>query len=100
MAKFKFKSKKDKKRIKLFKCSEVLEKTKKFSGSRLEMLSNRELYLDGSRQILEYNDVYIRIKTSEGYITVCGKSLSIPVFDGPQITISGKIDTIEFTVGK
>ena len=100
MAKFKFKSKKEKKKIRLFKCADLLENTKKLSGSRIEILSNRELSLDGCKQIIEYNDVYVRIKISEGYITICGKSLYIPVFEGPQITVSGKIETIEFSVGK
>ena len=63
-------------------------------------MSNKELYLDGCRQICEYNDVYVRVKIQEGYMTVCGEWLSIPVFDGPQITISGKINSVEFSVGK
>lgn len=100
LAKFKFKSKKEKNKIKLFRCADVLENTKKLSGSRTEILSNKELSLDGCKQIIEYNDVYVRIKISEGYLTVCGTSLNIPVFDGPQITVTGKIESIEFSVGK
>ena len=99
MAKFRFKSKKPKRKIRLFRYTDALEKSRKLSGSKIEMMSNRELCLDGCRQICEYNDIYVKIKIQEGYITICGASLDIPVFDGPQITISGKIETIEFSVG-
>ena len=98
MAKFKFKTNSEKKKLKIFHCADVIDSGKKISGSRIEMISNRELSLDGCRAILEYNDVYIRLKIIGGEITVVGSALDIPVYDGPQITVTGEIKTIDFSV--
>lgn len=97
MARFKFKSKSKKGKIRLFN-SEEAQKQLKIGGSRIEMLSNREISVDGCRQILEYNDLYVKIKISEGELIISGKLLDIPVFDGPQIKISGVIGSVEFNV--
>ena len=95
MAKFKFRSNVKKNKIKLFDHSDG-EKQIKIGGSRIEMLSNREISVDGCRQILEYNDLYVKIKITEGELIISGKSLDIPVFDGPQIKITGVIGSVEF----
>ena len=95
LAKFKFKSK-SKEKLRLF---NHIETEKNIIGaSRIEMLSNREISVDGCRQILEYNDLYVKIKINEGELIITGKSLGIPVFDGSQIKISGVIGTLEFSI--
>lgn len=96
MAKFKFKT--AKKKEKLFRYKDTLEQVKKISGVRIEILSNREMSIDGCKGIVEYNDEYIKIRISEGFVVILGSSFKIPVFDGPLITISGKISSIEFSV--
>ncbi len=98
MAKFRFKTNSENKKLKIFRCANVIEGSKRISGARIEMLSNKELSLDGCRGILEYNDVYVRLKIIDGEITVVGTSLDIPVYDGPQITVTGCIKSIEFSV--
>ena len=67
-----------------------------FSLASFEMLSNRELSIDGCRGIIEYNDIYVKIKIPNREITIIGSSLDIPVFDGPQITVTGIIKSVEF----
>ena len=93
LAKFKFKT--AKKKEKLFRYNEQI---KKITGTGIEILSNKEISIDGCKGISEYNDEYIKIKISEGYIVLFGSQFSIPVFDGPLITVSGKISSIEFFV--
>ena len=98
MAKFRFTTNSQKKKIKIFSCANVVESGKRISGARIEMISNKELSVDGCRGISEYNDVYVRLKIIGGEITVVGTSLDIPVYDGPQITVKGIIKSIEFSV--
>ena len=98
MAKFKFKTNSEKKKLKIFSYNKAFEDEKRLKGTRIEMLSNKELSLDGCKGIIEYNDVYVRIKISDGELTVLGTSLDIPVFDGPVITVTGKISSVEFGV--
>lgn len=96
MAKFKFKTGKKKKVILGYK--QAVEEIKKISGARIEMISNKEVSIDGCKGIVEYNDEYVKLRISDGVLVLIGSSLSIPVFDGPFITISGKISNIEFCV--
>ena len=98
MAKFRFTGDKNKKRIRLFGYEETLDNAQKFSGSKIEMLSNREISVDGCRGIAEYNDAYVKLKIIGGSLIINGKSLTIPVFSRPIITVTGRIDSVEFCV--
>ena len=98
MAKFKFTSAKRNKGIKLIGCAKTIESARKFSGAKIEMLSNREISVDGCRGILEYNDEYIKIKIIGGILIINGKTLKIPIFERPLITVTGEIGGIEFCV--
>ena len=99
MAKFKFTSSKKNKGIRLFGCAQTIENAKKFSGAKIEMLSNREVSVDGCRGIAEYNDIYVKLRIIGGFLIITGKSLVIPVFERPLITVTGEINAIEFCVG-
>ena len=98
LAKFRFKTNGEKNKLKIFRYEKASESRKKLLTPQIEMLSNKELNLDGCKGIIEYNDVYIRIKVSGGEITVTGDALNIPVFEGAAITVSGKIKSVEFNV--
>lgn len=98
MAKFKFKSKKGAKKTNFFSCRDILDKAKKITGSKIEILANKEITVDGCRGILEYSDTYIKIRIPDGVIILTGGSFDIPVFDGPVITVCGTISTVEFCV--
>ena len=92
-----FKTNKRKNKIQLFSKGDDFKSARRICGSRIEMYSNREISVDGCRGILEYNDLYVKLKTREGELMITGKRLNIPVFDGPLITVSGIIDSLEFS---
>ncbi len=98
LSRFRFKTNGEKKKLRIFRYEKESDSRKKLLTPQIEMLSNKELNLDGCKGIIEYNDVYIRIKVSSGEITVTGVSLNIPVFEGPTITVSGDIKSVEFNV--
>ena len=98
MAKFKFTSDRKKKKINFFNYKETLDGAKKFSGAKIEMLSNREVTVDGCRGISEYNDLYVKLRVIGGLVIVNGKNLQIPVFERPLITVTGIVNSIEFCI--
>lgn len=98
MGKFRFTTAKKKKSLKLFCYNEAIEQTKKISGAKIETLSNREITIDGCRGIMEYSDTYLRLKIVGGYLIISGNKFDIPVYDGPVITVTGFIKSIEFFV--
>lgn len=97
LAKFRFKTKKDK--LNLFKYKEDFNASNNMAGPHIEMFSNKEVFVDGCGGILEYNDVYVKIRIKKGMIIISGTNIDIPVFEGKTITIKGTIDSIEFCVG-
>ena len=99
MGKFRFKTKKGKEKLKILKCSENFTDTGHISGPSMEVFSNREIYIDGCKGILEYNDVYIKVRVSKGMIIISGSKLDVPSFEGPAISIKGKINSIELSIG-
>lgn len=98
LAKFRFTSDKKRKALRIFRYNDAVDSVKKISGAKIEMFSNREISVDGCKGIAEYSDVYTKIKITGGIMIITGKNLDIPIFDGPLITVTGKIETIEFCV--
>ncbi|MBO4431952.1 MAG: YabP/YqfC family sporulation protein [Clostridia bacterium] len=98
MAKFKFTGAKKDKSIRLFGYEETFKNAKKFSGAKIEMLSNREISVDGCRGITEYNDSYVKLKIIGGLLIISGKGLQIPIFEKPIITVTGIIENIELCI--
>ena len=45
----------------------IIEKGKRFvhMDSQIQLTGNREVLVDGCRKILEYNDVFVKVKTWE-----------------------------------
>ncbi|MCQ2455674.1 MAG: YabP/YqfC family sporulation protein [Clostridia bacterium] len=88
--KIKFISKKENK-IKL------LDEAKSIVGeSLIEMISDRELTLDGCKSILDFSDTYISLKINAGSLLIYGKNLKIEEFEEKTIRVKGKIKTVEF----
>ncbi|MBO4734728.1 MAG: YabP/YqfC family sporulation protein [Clostridia bacterium] len=98
MAKFKFTSGRQKKKINFLNLGETLDGAKTLSGVKIEMLSNREVTVDGCRGISEYNDFYIKLRVIGGSVIINGKKLEIPVFERPLITVRGIVSSIEFCI--
>ena len=57
--------------------------------------SNKELYIENCKRIEEYNEVFIRLKTSSLYIQVWGSRLKASDFKTDGLVIRGKIEQIE-----
>lgn len=55
-----------------------------------------EILIENYKNILEYQDVLIKINTFEGTITIYGFNLKLDQLTDEDIKVNGKIDTIEF----
>ena len=55
-----------------------------------------EILIENYKNILEYQDILIKINTFEGAITIYGFNLKLDQLTDEDIKVNGKIDTIEF----
>lgn len=55
-----------------------------------------EILIENYKNILEYQDILIKINTFEGAITIYGFDLKLDQLTDEDIRVNGKIDTIEF----
>lgn len=63
---------------------------------KLTNLGFKKVLIENYKNILEYQDIFIRINTSIGIINVSGVNLNMEEMTTDDIIIEGKIDCIEF----
>ena len=54
-----------------------------------------EIFIENYKNILEYQDVLIKVNTYEGTVTIYGFNLKLEELTNEDIKVSGRIDTIE-----
>lgn len=55
-----------------------------------------EVLIENYKNILEYQDVLIKVNTFEGAISIYGFNLKLEQMTDEDIKVNGQIDTIEF----
>lgn len=55
-----------------------------------------EVLIENYKNILEYQDVLVKVNTFEGAISVYGFNLKLEQMTDEDIKVNGQIDTIEF----
>lgn len=63
---------------------------------RLTMLGNKQLLVENHKGIIEYTPILVRIKLSEGELTVIGDGLSIGNLQLEHILVEGTIKNLEY----
>lgn len=76
----------------------ALGKAERVTGAHIEMISNREICIEGCVGVLEYTDAYLKLKLSKGALIIMGSNLDITLFEGKMITICGTVSSVEFCV--
>lgn len=64
--------------------------------SHFEMNSNKEVIIEGSKGILQYDENVIKINMGKMVTMFCGRNLSLKCLDVDSLVISGFIISIEF----
>lgn len=89
---------KRKKLKKYSKLDNLLELPREVASSDVKLTLNGfdEILIENYKNILEYQDILIKINTFEGAITIYGFNLKLDQMTDEDIKVIGKIDSIEF----
>ena len=63
---------------------------------RLELVGNRQMYLEHHTGLLAYSDTRIDANTPFGVLRVRGQRLTLVAMTGEELRIGGKIDGLEW----
>lgn len=63
---------------------------------RLEMVGDRQLYLERHTGILSYSETQIDVNTPGGVLRVTGEGLSLMAMTGEEVRIGGRIAAVEW----
>ena len=63
---------------------------------RMELIGNRQLYLEHHTGILAYTQELIDANTPAGVLRVRGEELSLLALTGEELRIGGRIDAVEW----
>ena len=89
---------KRKKQKKYSKLDNLLELPREVASSDIKLTLNGfdEILIENYKNILEYQDILIKVNTFEGSITIYGFNLKLDQMTDEDIKVIGKIDSIEF----
>lgn len=76
----------------------ILEVPKEISTNdpKLTIAGFKQMLIENYKAILDYQDIYIRIKTYIGIINISGFNLKLGEMTSDDIMVSGDIETIDF----
>lgn len=66
------------------------------TNTNLHVMDNDYIQIENCKKILEYNDIYLKIRTSNMILQVWGQSLNISDCNNDGIIVRGEISSIEF----
>ena len=89
---------KRKKTKKYSKLDRMLELPREVASSDIKLTLNGfdEILIENYKNILEYQDIIIKINTFEGAVTIYGFNLKLEQMTDEDIKVAGKVDSIEF----
>lgn len=89
---------KRKKHKKYTKLDSLLELPREVVSTDVKVTVNGfdEVLIENYKNILEYQDVLIKVNTFEGAVSVYGFNLKLEQMTDEDIKVNGQIDTIEF----
>lgn len=71
-------------------------KEKFYYNTYMCLTDNNHMEIENCRRILDYTDIYIRLKTSTLTICIYGENLKISDYNTDGIVVAGKLHNIEF----
>lgn len=67
-----------------------------YDYAKITMIENKEILIEGSNNIVDYYDNYIKIQTKNVYIILDGKNLNINEINDNELLISGNITNVGY----
>lgn len=76
----------------------ILEVPKEIATNepKITIAGFKQMLIENYKVILEYQDIYIRIKTYIGIINISGFNLKLGEMTSDDIMVSGDIETVDF----
>ena len=76
----------------------ILEVPKEISTNepKITIAGFKKMLIENYKVILEYQDIYIRVKTYIGIVNINGFNLNLTEMTSDDIMITGKIDNVDF----
>lgn len=71
-------------------------KNKIYLNSSISITDNSHMEIENCSKILEYNDIYVRLKTATIILQIWGEGLMISDYNTSGIIVDGKIFRVEF----
>ena len=65
-----------------------------YNYAKITMIENKEILIEGSNNIVDYYDNYIKIQTKNVYIILDGRNLNINEINDNELLISGIITNV------
>ena len=75
-------------------------KRKLYLNTYMNLTDNTHLEIENCRKILEYNDIYVKIRTSTLIVSIWGQNLQISDYNTDGIIVDGNFSSIEFEQSK
>ena len=94
----KIKKKEDSKERMVNRIADFLEMPEELVGksTKITLIDNKYLYLEGKNQIIDYYDHYIKLKTNKVILTLDGKKMEIKEINDNELVIEGQILNISY----
>lgn len=75
-------------------------KKKLYLNTYMNLTDNTHLEIENCQKILEYNDIYVKIRTSTLIISIWGQNIRISDYNTDGIIVDGKFSSVEFEPAK
>ncbi len=73
-----------------------LVRSKIYLNTYIALTDNTHMEIENCKKILEYNDVYVKLRTSTLIISIWGQDISISDYNTDGIVVNGKFESVEF----
>ena len=67
-----------------------------YLNTYMNVTDNTRLEIENCKRIIEYNDIYIQLKTATVTLRIWGEKLKISDYNTDGIVVEGKFSTFEF----
>lgn len=75
-------------------------KKKLYLNTYMNLTDNTHMEIENCQKILEYNDIYVKIKTSTLIISIWGQNIRISDYNTDGIVVDGNFSSVEFEQSK
>lgn len=69
---------------------------KMYLNTYMTLTDNTHMEIENCKKILEYNDVYVKVRTATLTVSVWGQDLRISDYNTDGIVINGSFSSVEF----